>query len=196
MPLDGGVLSNKNIPECQPHHPSSGTYSTRRFSLKPLAPDQQRRGAPSSLAAGRGARATPKGRPAAFRETKARPDRHARSPRAPRRPRVDRTGPCLSVCSQLDAFQLEDHLGRNGHATGRVPLLLAVHPQVTAAHRTGELLGPLRPPSGRGSGASGGRLPTSAPMMPARARAAAGPLRRAAALALPGARGAPTVRAV
>lgn len=108
-----------------------------------------------------------------------------------------RIGSCLSVCSQLDAFQLKHHLGRNGHATGRMPLLLAVHPQVTAVHRTGELLGPLCPSSRRGSGASGGRLPISAPMMPTQARAAAGPLRRAVALALPRTRGrTPVLRAV
>lgn len=93
---------------------------------------------------------------------------HKRARRA--RPRADPRRSCLSVCSQLNTFQLEDHLGRNRHATGRMPLLLAVHPQVTAAHRTGELLGPLCPSGRRGSRASGGRLPISTPMMPARAQ--------------------------
>lgn len=47
-------------------------------------------------------------------------------------------GSCLSICSQLNAFQLKDHLGRNRNAAGWVPLLLAVHPQVTAMIRRGE----------------------------------------------------------
>lgn len=37
----------------------------------------------------------------------------------------------LSICSQLNAFQFKDHLRRNRNAAGWVPLLLAVHPQVT-----------------------------------------------------------------
>lgn len=41
---------------------------------------------------------------------------------------------CLSSCSQLDPFQLKDHLGGDGHAARWVPLLLAVHPQVAVRH--------------------------------------------------------------
>lgn len=56
----------------------------------------------------------------------------------PVRPPVDRAHACLPICSQLDAFQLKDHLRRRGDATGWVPQLLAVHPQVTAVHRMGD----------------------------------------------------------
>lgn len=52
----------------------------------------------------------------------------------PPAPAVHGTHTCLPICSQLDAFQLKDHLRGHGDAAGRVPLLLAVHPQVTATH--------------------------------------------------------------
>lgn len=42
------------------------------------------------------------------------------------------TGSCLAISSQLHTFQLQYHLGSHSYATRRMPLLLTVHPQVTA----------------------------------------------------------------
>lgn len=70
-------------------------------------------------------------------------ERKLRAPRTPTPP-TDRSHTCLPICSQLNALQLKDHLRRHGDAARRVPLLLAVHPQVTAAQRTGD---GCRPPS-------------------------------------------------
>lgn len=44
-------------------------------------------------------------------------------------------GSHLSICSQFNAFQFKDHLGRNRHAARRMPLLLTVHPEIPAMHR-------------------------------------------------------------
>lgn len=52
-------------------------------------------------------------------------------------------GSCLSICSQFNAFQLKDHLGSNRNAAGWVPLLLAIHPQVTVMIRRGDPCGSL-----------------------------------------------------
>lgn len=71
----------------------------------------------------------------------------------------------LSICPQLNAFQLEDHLGRHRNAARWVPLLLAVHSQVTATHRMVHSCHSPLPTSCRlGAEPEAGSTPTSVPL--------------------------------
>lgn len=200
MPLDVGVLSNKNILERQPRHPLSRTYSTRKFSLplKPLTPDQQRRAGaltPGCRARRRGRSQGPCGlrltrRPAAFRETKARRDLRAPPPQT-RAPRPPACGPASLLPFRLLPAQ---------HLPTRRPSRKKQTRHRTDASASG------CPPSGHCSAQD---RRAAGPPLPLRqageqslrwqvahlhthdacpGTAAASPLGRAAALALPGAR--------
>ena len=74
-------------------------------------------------------------------------------------------GSHLSICPQLNAFQLEDHLRRHRNAARWVPLLLAVHSQVTATQRMVHSCHSPLPTSHRlGAEPEAGSTPTSVPL--------------------------------